>query len=72
MGNLDNLTNENELTEFFKKEFVSVLSSRIIKDSFSGKSKGFGFLNLSNFNEYMKLLNLNKPLIHKGKILTIK
>ena len=69
---MDSLTNENELTQFFKKDYFSVLSSRIIKDSFSGKSKGFGFLNLSNYNEYMKLLNLNKPIILKGKILIIK
>jgi RNA recognition motif-containing protein len=68
---LDSQINEKELTEFFKKVFLSVISSRIIKD-FSGKSKGFGFVNLSNYNEYMKMLNLNKPLILKGRILTIK
>ena len=69
---MDSLTYENELTDFFKKVFFSVISSRIIKDSFSGKSKGFGFINLSDYNEYMKLLNLNKPLILKGRILIIK
>lgn len=69
---MDINTDENELTEFFKKEFLSVLSSRIIKDSFNGKSKGFGFVNLTNYDEYIQLLNLNRPIILKGKILTIK
>ena len=69
---MDINTDENELTEFFKKEFLSVLSSRIIKDSFNGKSKGFGFVNLTNYDEYIQLLNLNRPITLKGKILTIK
>ncbi len=72
MGNLDSTTDENELTEFFQKEFLSVLSSRIIRDSFNGKSKGFGFINLTNYDEYNKLLNLNRPITLKGKILIIK
>ena len=66
------MINENELTNFFQKEFLSVLSSKIIGDSTSGKSKGFGFVNLSDYNEYMKLLKYNKPIIIRGQILTIK
>ena len=66
------MINENELTNFFQKEFLSVLSSKIIGDSTSGKSKGFGFVNLSDYNEYMKLLKYNKPIIIRSQILTIK
>ena len=66
------MIDENELTNFFQKEFLSVLSSKIIRDSTSGKSKGFGFVNLSDYNEYMKLLKYNKPIIIRGQILTIK
>jgi len=66
------MIDENELTNFFQKEFISVLSSKIIRDSTSGKSKGFGFVNLSDYNEYMKLLKYNKPIIIRGQILTIK
>ena len=68
---LDNSTEEEELTTFFKNEFSSVKSSKIIRDS-NGKSKGFGFINLQDFNEYMGLLKLDRPLIFKGQILIIK
>lgn len=60
------------MTNFFKKQYPSILSGRIIKDQNTGKSKGFGFVNLLNYNEYLKLLNLDKPLIFHGKTLTIK
>lgn len=70
VGNLDNSTEEEELTTFFKNEFSSVKSSKIIRDS-NGKSKGFGFINLQDFNEYMGLLKLDRPLIFKGQILII-
>ena len=66
------LIDENELTSFFQKEFLSVLSSKIIRDSTNGKSKGFGFVNLSDYSEYMKLLKYYKPIIIRGQILTIK
>ena len=69
---MDNSIEEDELTKFFKNKYSSILSSRIIKDSFSKKSKGFGFVNLSDYNEYIQLLNLNKPILFKGKILVIK
>ena len=65
--------NEKELIIFFKKaNYDSVVSSKIIKDSFSGKSKGFGYLYLLNYNEYHQLLNLNSPIVLKGKNLKIK
>ena len=69
---MDNTIDEEELIAFFKNEFSSVKSSKIIRDAFSGKSKGFGFVNLQDFKEYMQLLKLNKPLILKGQLLTIK
>ena len=73
VGNLDESIDETELIRFFKNQkFHSIISSRVIKDSFNGKSKGFGFLNLSNYKEYQYLLNLNKLIILKGKILMIK
>ena len=73
VGNLDDSIDETELIRFFKnQEFHSIISGKVIKDSFNGKSKGFGFLHLSNYKEYQNILNLNKLIILKGKILMIK
>ena len=73
VGNLDDSIDETELIRFFKNQkFHSIISSKIVKDSFNGKSKGFGFLNLSNYKEYQYLLNLNKLIYLKGKTLMIK
>jgi len=61
------------LTKFFQQTFKSVVSSRIIRDSSNGKSRGFGFVNFTKFDEYNDLLKHNKDaLYYKGKILTIK
>jgi RNA recognition motif-containing protein len=69
---LDYSIDETQLTNFLKKKYISVLSSRIIKDSSNGKSKGFGFVNLSDYHEYMELLNIDTPIILGGKMLIIK
>ena len=69
---MDISIDETQLTNFLKKKYISVLSSKIIKDSSNGKSKGFGFVNLSDYNEYMQLLKLDTPIILGGKMLTIK
>ena len=38
----------------------------------TGISKGYGFLYLSDYNDYIDLLNLKEPIILYGKTLTIK
>ena len=72
VGNLNCLIDEDELTNFFKKHYLSILSSKIIRDSTNGKSKGFGFVNLSDYHEYTKILKFNKNIIFHGQVLTIK
>ncbi|HAR62103.1 MAG: RNA-binding protein [Candidatus Margulisiibacteriota bacterium] len=46
VGNLSYDTTEEELKELFE-EFGSVKSTTVIKDKFSGKSKGFGFVEMA-------------------------
>ena len=73
VGNLDISINEKELTAYFKKSFSSVVSSRIIRDSVSGKSRGFGFVNFTDIDQYEDLLKHNQDACYlKGRILTIK
>ena len=47
IGNLSPRTSEEELRGVFEA-FGEVDSVRIIKDNFTGKSKGFGFVEMSN------------------------
>ena len=50
VGNLSYKVDENELREAFE-EFGSVSSVKIITDKFSGRSKGFAFVEIDDSNE---------------------
>ena len=55
VGRLPYQTNEAELTELFK-EYGEVTSVKIIIDKYSGKSKGFGFVEMPNEAEANKAI----------------
>ena len=55
VGNLDFKVSESDLTELFK-EFGAVSSANIIIDKYSGRSKGFGFINMDNDEEASKAI----------------
>jgi len=50
VGNLNFKTNEDELKEIFE-EHGTVESAKIITDKYSGRSKGFGFVEMPNDKE---------------------
>ncbi len=59
VGNLPYATTEDDLREMFT-EFGEVTSVNIITDKFSGQSKGFGFVEMSddsNAKEAIESLN---------------
>ena len=56
VGNLDFKVNENDLEGLFG-EFGSVTSAKIIMDKYSGRSKGFGFVEMENTEEGEKAIN---------------
>lgn len=56
VGSLNFKMNESELRELFE-EFGEVESTKIIFDKYSGKSKGFGFVEMSNDAEAKKAIN---------------
>ena len=47
VGNLSPKTTEEELRQAFE-EFGDVDSAKVIKDNFTGKSRGFGFVEMPN------------------------
>jgi RNA recognition motif-containing protein len=54
-GNLSYKVNENDLREIFE-EYGDVSSVKIITDKYSGKSKGFGFVEMPNDVEANKAI----------------
>ena len=53
VGNLDYGVTEEQLTELFGQA-GTVVSATVIKDRYSGRSKGFGFVEMSNDEESKK------------------
>lgn len=72
IGNLDLNAKESELFEFFKNNFHSVISCKIIYDLQVGISKGYGFVDLTDIDEYNQLIKNENPLFFFGKKLFIK
>ena len=68
IGNLHYNVNEEELKEIFK-EYGEVMSVIIITDKYTGRSKGFGFIEMLNDEEANNAIdNLNGTEIHGRKI----
>ncbi|MDH3330567.1 MAG: RNA-binding protein [Desulfobulbaceae bacterium] len=66
IGQLPYNVNEEELREIFS-EYGNIESLNLIKDRFSGQSKGFGFIDMPNNSEADKAIKaLNKSML-KGR-----
>jgi RNA recognition motif-containing protein len=62
IGNLSYITTEDTLKDLFT-EFGSVESVKVIKDRYSGRAKGFGFIEMpsnSEADQAIKALNGNR------------
>jgi RNA recognition motif-containing protein len=55
VGNLDFKVNEDDLQKVFE-EYGTVNSVKIIVDKFSGRSRGFGFVEMENDKEANKAI----------------
>ena len=56
VGNLSYEVTEDDLSKAFA-DFGEVVSAKVIKDGYSGKSKGFGFVEMSNNTEAEAAIN---------------
>ena len=70
VGNLSRDLNEGELREAFAA-FGEVSSASIIKDKFSGESRGFGFVEMPNKEEADKAIAALNGKDLKGRTLTV-
>ncbi|MBN1388728.1 MAG: RNA-binding protein [Bacteroidales bacterium] len=68
VGNLDFKVNEDDLQKVFEV-YGTVTSVKIIEDKFSGRSKGYGFVEMENDKEANKAIkSLNGTEIENREI----
>jgi RNA recognition motif-containing protein len=70
VGNLSFTTTEADLKEAFQA-FGEVTSCNIIKDKYSGESRGFGFVEMPNKDEAEKAIGMLNGKDLKGRALKV-
>ena len=70
VGGLPYSTTEGQLQEIFA-EYGSVESARVITDKFTGRSKGFGFVEMSSGGEAQKAIEALNGTEIEGRTLTV-
>ena len=70
VGNLSFEVNENELKELMS-EFGNVASAKIITDRESGRSKGFGFVEMDDNTDASKAINALNGKMLKGRTMVV-
>ena len=72
VGNIPYVVKEEELKEIFQ-EFGTVTSLKIISDKYSGRSKGFGFIEMENEEQEDLAVNeLNRKETHDRNLVVAK
>ncbi len=66
VGNLALSVNEADLREVFQA-FGEVSKTSVIKDKFTGESRGFGFVEMSNGTEALKAISMLNGKDLKGR-----
>jgi RNA recognition motif-containing protein len=70
VGNLTYAVNDAELQQLFE-QFGSVQSAQIIMDRESGRSKGFGFVEMASDDEAKAAIEALNGKDHNGRALTV-
>jgi len=68
VGNLSSHTTDRELQQLFEP-FGKVTSARMVKDKFTHRPRGFGFVNMEERTPGEKAVEeLNKKMVHRQSI----
>jgi len=70
VGNLRYSVTDEQLREMFG-EFGEVTSADVVKDKFSGQSKGFGFVDMPNGAEAEQAIKALHDTVQDGRKLTV-
>jgi len=71
VGNLEYSVTEEELTRTFNDNGISIKELKIIKDKYTGKSKGFGFVEVDNEGDVQKAIDILDGKDLKGRNLRV-
>lgn len=61
-----------ELFDFFSQKYDSIKSVSIIYNQKTDESRGFGFLSLLSYEEFLDILRSNFPFILRNRKLIIR
>ena len=70
ISNLNYKVNDGDLMQLFK-EYGEISSARVIMDRFTGKSRGFGFVEMPNDIAAQRAIKELNQVEHEGKIITV-
>jgi len=70
IANLSYSVNDDGLKELFQ-EYGEISSANVIKDRLTGKSRGFGFVEMPNESEGIKAIKELDGVEHEGKVITV-
>jgi RNA recognition motif-containing protein len=70
VGNLSYKLNEDDLRQVFE-EYGEITSVKIIKDKYSGRSKGFAFVEMADDDEAKNAINELNGTEHDGRKIVV-
>jgi RNA recognition motif-containing protein len=70
VGNLPYSVSDDELRDTFA-EFGELSTAEVVKDKFSGQSKGFGFVDMPNNSEADQAIKSLNDSVLKGRKITV-
>ena len=70
VSNLSFRINDEDLKQAFA-DYGAVTSAKVIKDNFSGRSRGFGFVEMTNDEEAAKAIEELNNAEFDGKVMTV-
>ena len=70
IANLSYEVNDNDLKELFA-QYGTVTSAKVINDRDTGRSRGFGFVEMSNKEEALKAINELNNATYDGKTISV-
>ena len=70
VGNLDYAVTDEQLSEFFSQA-GKIVSAVVISDKYSGRSKGFGFVEMGNEEEAKKAIEMFNGKDFQGRNIVV-